>query len=98
MLPTPGIAAVIRSIKNPYRDSCGEHLGYDFALDDAAEVAEIHTAVLRQEVERLRELKEGYKECFEQFIPESKWDEATAFLSSYGNGLAKDIQKREAIK
>lgn len=38
---------------------------------------------------------DAYKECFEQFIPEDKWDEATSFLSSYGNGLAKELQKKE---
>lgn len=33
-----------------------------------------------------------YKECFERFIPEENWDEATKFLSTYGNGLAKHLQ------
>lgn len=49
-------------------------------------------------LERVKELEgtlSAYKECFEQFVPESKWDEATAFLSSYGNGLAKDFQLKE---
>ena len=37
---------------------------------------------------------EAYKECFEKFIPTDKWDEATAFLSTYGSGLAKDMLRR----
>ena len=38
---------------------------------------------------------DAYKECFEQFIPIEKWDEATKFLSTYNNGLAKDFEKKE---
>ena len=36
-----------------------------------------------------------YKECFEEFIPIEKWDEATTFLSTYKNGLAQDIKRKE---
>ncbi len=53
---------------------------------------------LNAALERVKDLEgtlSAYKECFEQFVPESKWDEATAFLSSYGNGLAKDFQLKE---
>lgn len=39
--------------------------------------------------------KEAYKECFEMFIPINKWDEAQEFLTTYGNGLAKEIAKKE---
>ena len=38
---------------------------------------------------------DAYKECFEQFIPDDKWDEATKFLSTYKDGLAKDFDKKE---
>lgn len=38
--------------------------------------------------------REMYKECLEKFLPVEKWDEATAFLSSYGSGLAKELQKK----
>jgi hypothetical protein len=37
----------------------------------------------------------AYKECFELFIPTEKWDEATKFLSTYNNGLAKDLSNKE---
>lgn len=40
---------------------------------------------------------DAYKECFEQFIPVDKWDEATRFLSTYKNGLAKDFEKKERL-
>lgn len=43
----------------------------------------------------MRETINLYKECFEQFIPTEKWDEATEFLSTANNGLAKDLAKRE---
>ena len=39
--------------------------------------------------------KEAYKECFEMFIPINKWGEAQEFLTTYGNGLAKEIAKKE---
>ena len=38
---------------------------------------------------------DAYKECFEQFIPVDKWDEATRFLSTYKDGLAEDFEKKE---
>lgn len=38
---------------------------------------------------------EAYEECFEEFIPIEKWDEATRFLSTYGSGLAKDFANKE---
>lgn len=37
----------------------------------------------------------AYKECFEEFIPIDKWDEATKFLNTYKDGLAKDFEKKE---
>jgi len=40
---------------------------------------------------------DAYKECFEQFIPIDKWDEATRFLSTYKNGLVKDFEKKERL-
>lgn len=39
--------------------------------------------------------KDAYKECFEQFIPIDKWDEAQEFLTTYGIGLAKEIARKE---
>lgn len=48
------------------------------------------------EVRALKEQIEMYKECFELFIPNEKWDEATKFLSTYGSGLARDILRRES--
>jgi len=38
---------------------------------------------------------DAYKECFENFIPIDKWDEAIKFLSTYNDGLAKDFEKKE---
>lgn len=38
---------------------------------------------------------EAYKDCFEEFIPIEKWDEATKFLTTYGDGLAKDFANKE---
>lgn len=38
---------------------------------------------------------DAYKECFEEFIPIDKWDEATIFLSTYKDGLAQDFQKKK---
>lgn len=43
----------------------------------------------------LQQTVDMYKECLETFLPTDKWDEATEFLSSYGSGLAKDLQRRE---
>lgn len=43
-----------------------------------------------------KELVEMYKECFEMFIPQDKWDEATEFLSTYGNGLAKELLNKQS--
>ena len=40
---------------------------------------------------------DAYKECFEQFIPVDKWDEATRFLSTYKDGLAEDFEKKERL-
>lgn len=45
----------------------------------------------------VKETKEMYSECFEQFIPVDKWDEATIFLSTYKDGLAKDFEKKERL-
>lgn len=50
--------------------------------------------VLRKEVTELKETILMYKECFEEFIPTDKWDEATVFLSTYGSGLAKDLHRK----
>lgn len=49
---------------------------------------------LKAEAARMREM---YKECFEMYIPTNKWDEATMFLSTYGNDLARDIARREGM-
>ena len=48
-----------------------------------------------EENEKLIELKEAYKECFEKFIPLDKWDEATMFLSTHGSGLATEFAKKD---
>ena len=40
---------------------------------------------------------DAYKECFEEFIPIDKWDEATKFLSTYKDGLANDFEKKERL-
>ena len=45
----------------------------------------------------VKETKEMYSECFEQFIPVDKWDEATKFLSTYKDGLAEDFEKKERL-
>lgn len=37
-----------------------------------------------------------YKECLELYVPVDKQDEANAFLSSYGCGLAKELQNKES--
>lgn len=42
-----------------------------------------------------KERIEAYKECFETYIPNNKWDEATLFLSTYGSGLAKELAKKQ---
>lgn len=39
------------------------------------------------------ETLEMYKECFEEFIPTDKMDEANLFMSTYGSGLAKELAK-----
>jgi len=39
--------------------------------------------------------QDAYRECFEEFIPIEKWDEATKFLSTYVNGLAQDFENKE---
>ena len=62
--------------------------------DKALEIA-VERDALQERVKELEGTLSAYKECFEQFVQESKWDEATAFLSSYGNGLAKDFQRKE---
>lgn len=49
----------------------------------------------QQSCEDLRERIAAYKECFELFMPTDRWDEANAFLSSHGSGLAKELQKNE---
>ena len=49
-------------------------------------------------MERYASMKiDAYKECFEQIIPIDKWDEATRFLSTYKDGLAKDFEKKERL-
>ena len=63
--------------------------------NERLEYLESDNAGLRERVKELETAIAGYKECFEQFVPESKWDEATAFLSSYRSGLAKDFQRKE---
>ena len=47
---------------------------------------------LEQELKSILEL---YKECFENYIPLEKQDEATLFLSVGKSGLAQDLAKRE---
>ena len=44
---------------------------------------------------KIKAVINSYKECFELFIPIEKWDEATEFLSTYNNGLAKDLKNKE---
>lgn len=75
-----------------------QSLGRKLGIGLGQSVSEnLHAKVdgLLERVKGLETAIAGYKECFEQFVPESKWDEATAFLSSYGNGLAKDLQRKE---
>jgi hypothetical protein len=50
---------------------------------------------MSEEIKKLKQKIEAYKECFEKFIPSDKWDEATKFLSTWGSGLAKDMTRRE---
>jgi len=53
------------------------------------------TKELQQDNERLKKDKEAYKECFEEFVPIDKQDQANLFLSTYGSGLAKELAKKE---
>ena len=43
---------------------------------------------------RIQVENEAYKECLERFVPIENWDEASEFLSVYGNGLADNLQNR----
>ncbi len=42
-----------------------------------------------------QELIDMYKGCFEKYIPDNLKDEATLFLSTYNNELAKYMATRE---
>lgn len=46
-------------------------------------------------LEKYKERIDMYKECFEEFIPVEKQDEANLFLSTYGCGLAKELAKQQ---
>ncbi len=43
---------------------------------------------------RIQNENEAYKECLERFVPIELWDEASKFLSVYGDGLADNLSKR----
>lgn len=49
---------------------------------------------LKNNNEIFKKTIESYKECFELFIPSEKWDEATLFIDTYKNNLAKEISKK----
>lgn len=57
--------------------------------------ADQQTSDLQKRIKELEDVKLAHQECFEKFIPTDKWDEATLFLSTYNNGLAKDLSNRE---
>lgn len=66
----------------------------DMVAEEYASQFQKENEVLRKEVTELKETTLMYKECFEEFIPTDKWDEATVFLSTYGSGLAKDLHRK----
>ena len=67
-------------------------------IADIFEMEEVVNVMEKYAKEKVREMKiDAYKECFEQFIPVDKWDEATRFLSTYKDGLAEDFEKKERL-
>jgi hypothetical protein len=64
-------------------------------IADAFKVRQQINCELSDLLEMNKKLKEMYKECFELFIPTNKWDEATEFLSTYGNGIAKSLSQKQ---
>lgn len=67
--------------------------GYELYKKACDEIKKHREAVL--DTGELKKRIEMYKECFEEFIPPDKWDEASLFLSTYGSDLAKDMHRRE---
>lgn len=49
----------------------------------------------QKKINELEKKNKMYQECFEKYIPTELWDEATAVISTYGSGLAKDIHDRQ---
>jgi isocitrate dehydrogenase kinase/phosphatase len=49
---------------------------------------------LKNNNETFKQTLECYKECFELFIPIEKWDEASLFIDTHKNNLAKELSKK----
>lgn len=65
--------------------------------DNLIEVIDEYTeAYTKAKLKEASDEKEMYKQCFEIFIPNDKWDEATEFLSTNG-GKLPDFDKKQSI-
>lgn len=68
--------------------------GYYDGFQKAIEGCDVLPSELLKQRDELRKQIELYKECFAEFIPLDKYDEATLFLSSANNGLAIELAKK----
>jgi len=69
--------------------------GYVYGIMDAISLVEKFGLADVSKCSECENLIDAYKECFEIYIPNDKWDEATLFLSTYNNGLAKELARKK---
>lgn len=89
-----GIHTVVDADLNMFQADYDNEFGFNSEFEDCSGITHWLEPYESNEQE-LKAILELYKECFENYIPLEKQDEATLFLSVGKSGLAQDLAKRE---